>query len=102
MFKASKTESAYDIDAIIDQLTSNIYMDVDAGTTGDIKSDIDNLETLVKIKNLQKDGSKSWRPSPDAVVAAGANLAGIFAIVNYERLQVISTKAIGFITKTRI
>jgi len=36
------------------------------------------------------------------VIAAMTNIIGILLIINHERLNVITTKAIGFIAKGRI
>lgn len=38
---------------------------------------------------------------PETLALIGANLAGIVIIVGHERLHVVATKAIGFVTKLR-
>lgn len=43
-----------------------------------------------------------WRISPDIVAAIVGNLAGIGLILGYERLGVVTSKAIGFVLKNRI
>ena len=45
--------------------------------------------------------NKSHRPSSDAVLAAAVNVAGILAILNYERLHILTTKALPFVMKLR-
>ena len=37
----------------------------------------------------------------DTVMEVGANLGGILLILNHEKLDVISTKALGFVQKLR-
>ena len=37
-----------------------------------------------------------------ALIAAGANLAGILLILNYERLSVVTSKSLGFVAKLRL
>lgn len=39
--------------------------------------------------------------SMDVLITAGANLLGIIMIVNHEQVNVITTKALGFIPKIR-
>ena len=40
--------------------------------------------------------------SPDALIAAGANLAGILLILNFERLGIVTSKALGFVVKSKL
>lgn len=39
------------------------------------------------------------RPSPDALVSAAASLLSVLLIVNYERVHVVTTRALGIIPK---
>lgn len=41
--------------------------------------------------------SRSWRPSPDAVVGAAVSIVTILSILHYEKLNNISSKALGFV-----
>lgn len=47
----------------------------------------------------QVDTEKPDRMSKDALVAAGASIAGILLIINYERMNVIASKALSFVMK---
>ena len=47
----------------------------------------------------QADAEKPDQVSKDALVAAGASILGIALIINYERLNVIASKALGFVLK---
>lgn len=47
----------------------------------------------------QNDADKPDRVSKDALVAAAASILGIGLIINYERLNVIASKALGFVLK---
>ena len=40
--------------------------------------------------------------SPDTLLIVGANLIGILLILNYEKLDIVSSKAVGFILKARV
>jgi hypothetical protein len=44
---------------------------------------------------------KSWI-SPDTVVLAACNLLGILLILNFEKIDVVSSKALGFVTRPKI
>lgn len=61
---------------------------------------VDQLEQLMKIKSTQK----TWKEqiSPDAMIAVAGNLAGIGMILNYERVGVVASKALGLIIRSRI
>lgn len=61
---------------------------------------LDRLSDLHEIKRRFENGSR--RVSPDALVSAGASLGGILLIMNYERLHVISSKAIQLLIKPRV
>jgi len=47
----------------------------------------------------QMDTEKPDRVSKDALVAAGASIAGIVLIIGYERMNVIASKALSFVFK---
>lgn len=40
--------------------------------------------------------------SPDTLLIVGANLLGILLILNYEKLDIVSSKAVSFILKARV
>jgi len=61
---------------------------------------VEQIEKLYKLKAPQPELRKPV--SYDALIAAGANLAGIIAVLGYERAHVITSKALGFIVKTRL
>lgn len=82
---------------------------------------VDQLEKLIKIQNStlelkhklsladreleqkaeERASKKKFNISGDALITAGASLAGILMILSYERANVIATKALGFIAKAR-
>lgn len=57
-------------------------------------------DQLTKLDKL-KDSDSSRRVSPDTLATVAANLAGIVLILNYERANIVLTKAVGFILKPR-
>lgn len=56
-----------------------------------------NVETLAKAKAL----GESKKLSKDAILGAATSLAGILAVLHYERLAVVSSKAFGLIMKIK-
>ena len=57
----------------------------------------DNLVKLYAIKNSKFEN----RMSKDAILAVVGNLAGIVMILGYERVHVVTSKALGFVMKTK-
>lgn len=68
-----------------------------------LEEDQDKFESLKKrydvISNML---TADWKISPDTLLIVGANLLGILLILNHERLDIISTKALGFVIKGRV
>jgi hypothetical protein len=58
------------------------------------------VEVLCQARSHKKETSIKGIPI-EAVVAAGANILGILLVLNYERANVITTKAFGMIFKGR-
>ena len=56
-----------------------------------------HLMELMKVRDTNRPKSVS----PDALLAAAVNLAGILAILHHERVNVITSKALGFVMKLR-
>lgn len=56
-----------------------------------------NVETLAKAKAL----GESKKLSKDAILGAATSFAGILAVLHYERLAVVSSKAFGLIMKVK-
>lgn len=56
---------------------------------------------LVKLVKLQKESVPSWMPSADVLATCAANLLGILLILNFERVGVVASKALGFVAKLK-
>lgn len=63
--------------------------------TDEFAKTVDQLDKLYKIKHQMRPD----RLSKDALAAVVGNLAGIGLILGYERVHVVTTKAIGFVMK---
>jgi hypothetical protein len=60
----------------------------------------DLTESLTKLYALKELSSKS-RVSKDTIAIVAGNLAGILMIVGHEKAHVVTSKAIGFVLKSR-
>jgi len=57
-----------------------------------------NLETLYEAKKNEKD----HKISPDTMAVIVGNLLGIVLILTYEKANVITSKALGFVIRGRV
>lgn len=92
--KTSQPPSALDkaIASIHDQLDS---YDADSR---EYAAMVDQLEKLYKMKA----SNKANTISADTLAIIGGNLAGILLILNFERMGVVASKALGLVIKTKI
>lgn len=58
------------------------------------------VERLQKLQKMRAE-DRPDRPSSDTLVLAGANLIGLVLIIRHEQFNVITTKALGFVTRVR-
>lgn len=58
-----------------------------------------HIETLLKLEALKKESSSS---KLDSLLPVFGNLAGIVAILGFERAHVITSKALSFVLKSKV
>lgn len=58
------------------------------------------LETVSKLHRMKQD-DKPATLSPDTVAVVAANLLGIMLILKYEKFDIVTSKALGFVMKAR-
>lgn len=58
------------------------------------------VDTLVKLYELKAQNAPP-RISPDMIASIAANLLGIGIIVGYERMNIVTTKALNFVTRLK-
>lgn len=56
---------------------------------------------LYSSKKVDHEINRTSRISPDVMLTVGANLIGILLIIKHEEVNVIATKALGFVMKAR-
>ena len=91
--KPSEVDMAFD-DLVFKAIAETSLIEVTDESYATAKK---NLAELMKIRESNRPKSIS----PDALLAAGVNLAGILAILHHERMNVIASKALGFVMKLR-
>ena len=57
-----------------------------------------NLETLYQAQNVAQKG----KLSKDAILSSATSLGGIVMILVFEKTEIITTKALSFVTKARL
>lgn len=95
MFIQKKTEEANPFDLAITQALSDVQT-LNPETPEYAKA-IAAVGTLTKLKEQHS----KRKVDPNVLVTAGANLAGILMILHYERINVVTSKALGFVMKLR-
>lgn len=60
------------------------------------------VEQLVKLNEIKQSDKTAPLISFDKMLPVIGNLAGIVAILGYERAHVVATKALGFVVKSKI
>lgn len=95
MFKKSLNEEK--LDAVILEVTEKLSLAKPGTDEYDVLA-----EQLAKLYDIQNNARKTKdKISKDTLLIAGANLAGILTIVNYERLNVVTSKAFQLLLKIR-
>lgn len=95
MFKKSLNEEK--LDAVILEVTEKLSLAKPGTEEYDVLA-----EQLAKLYDIQNNARKTKdKISKDTLLIAGANLAGILTIVNYERLNVVTSKAFQLLLKIR-
>jgi len=88
--RRSKLEK--EIDLILDEMRG-----IEA-TTSEYLIRLNNLERLHKMNNE----IKNRKVKPDTIAIVMTNLIGIGMILGYERVNIITSKALGFVLRGRV
>lgn len=91
--KDKRTRIEKQIDKLIEELEkTDIYEDQE---NYEIK--LKTIERLYKLKE-----EKGIKISPDTIAIIIGNLVGIILILNYEKINVVTSKALGFVIRGRV
>lgn len=89
--KKDKTELDMEIDEVMDTLRGLDVLDEDYDTV------MDKLKDLYELKNK----NDKFNISPDTMVVVAGNLLGILLILKHEEINVVTSKAMGFVLRGR-
>lgn len=67
-------------------------------TSAEYKKAVENLEVLRKAQSYDKD----QHLSRDAILASATSIGGIVAILHFEKLGIVTSKAFGLIVKAHL
>jgi hypothetical protein len=95
MYTEKPTHNKSALEQAIDDLL--LAMQAIEGDSDEYSKMADQLVKLYKLKEI--DAPK--RISPDTLAIVLGNLAGIMFIVGYERANIVTSKALGFVLKLR-
>jgi hypothetical protein len=64
---------------------------------------VEHWEVLKRsLEEYDKFSKSNWKFTPDTLLVVGGNLLGIVLILNFERLDIVRSKALGFVLKGRV
>lgn len=90
--KSNKTKLEVEIDRLETHLSNVDILDDDYELT------IDRLKSLYELT----DKKDKFKVSPDTLAVVAGNLLGIAIILKHEELNIVTTKALGFVMKGRV
>ena len=79
-----------------DYLALELLKTEDPAKVTALKQEMDLYSSILDANRVE------WKISPDTLLVVAGNLAGILLILKIEKLDVIATKAIGFVLKGRV
>lgn len=91
IFKKEKTMLEEEIDAVLLSM-KDMYVDSD-----EYEVALNHLSKLHEMNSKEK----KWNVSPDTMAVVAGNLLGIMLILKHEELNIITSKAMGFVIKGR-
>lgn len=96
MLKKQQTEE----DQALNEAIAHVYRDLE-GYDADSPEFAKMVDQLSKLYELKPKPAKD-RISTDTLITVGANLAGIVLILGFEKANVITSKALGFVSKLKL
>lgn len=99
MFNRKKLDEKSGLEKAIDELLSE--MKNFHGDDEEYAKMVAQLDTLYKLKEVDHKVETGKRVSAETWAVIGGNLLGIVMIVSHERAHVLTSKALGFVSKVR-
>jgi hypothetical protein len=95
MFNLQNKNSNQGLEDVIAELLAEMQT-----TSGETEEYAAMADQLAKLYPLKKHNTSMW-PTPDTLAIVAANLFGIILVIKHEEVNVITSKALGFIPKLR-
>lgn len=83
----------------LQEAMNEVYSEMQ-GFTADSEEYCKMTDQLLKLHSMQSI-DKTRRISPDTIATITGNLVGIVLILHYERIHVVTSKALAFVIKAR-
>lgn len=100
MKKLTKRNEKTNLEKEIDGLLA--YMASIEQTSDEYMISAGNLTELYSARVKEQELERKERISPDALISVAGNLLGIILILSHEKVNVITTKALGFVMRSRV
>lgn len=84
----------------LDKTIADIHSEL-AGFTIDDENFAKGVDHLTKLYHAKAENYKPNVVSKDTMIVAGTNIVGILAILSFEQVRIVSTKALGLVLKAR-
>jgi hypothetical protein len=98
-FRTPKDQTPHELDATITSLISKVEDEDDPENEIALANAV---KTLMEARTADKAGSKKPSLSPDTIASIAASILSIGLIMQYERANVITTKAFSLVPKIKI
>ena len=99
MFKRRNFDEPHELDVPITHLISAID-GLDDGSDEQVKAS-QSLKIMMEARTADTAARRAPVIDPNMIVSAAASLAGIIAILGFEKANVVTTKAVSFVPKIR-
>lgn len=96
---SKKPAEKSELDKLIDELTSHLRT-LDATADSDEFNDVQ--KKLSKLHKLRKATPSQPRVSPDTIAVVAGNILTTLVVVKYERMHVLGSQALKYLTPTRL
>lgn len=97
--KSDKDEEQTDIQEAINECVNGLK-GLDDGSENYVRQ-VTALKTLMEAQRIEEETFPSWRPSADTVATVAGSILGIVTILAFEKANVITTKALPFVTRPK-
>jgi hypothetical protein len=84
----------------LDKAIEDIFIDM-GGFTSETEEYADMLKKLERLYKLKEQDTPQPFISPEVALTVAANLFGILAILHYEKVNVVTSKALSFVMKLK-